>query len=125
MGPGSAVYLDAAGHHEDPGGDARDIVFPKVGRNAPCPCKSEKPYRDCHGQDAYRGTDAYLVMGPYNMPIVLADQDRAWFEFRAVAFHEDRTFQHGIATLPPESIGVDPRKVERLQRKMRRTKLRP
>jgi len=29
--------------------NARPIVFPKVGRNKPCPCGSGKKYKKCHG----------------------------------------------------------------------------
>ena len=29
----------------------KDSVFPKVGRNDPCPCGSGKKYKDCHGKN--------------------------------------------------------------------------
>ena len=34
----------------DPEGPQHAVAFPKVRRNAPCPCKSGKKYKHCHGR---------------------------------------------------------------------------
>lgn len=77
LGPNAGVYMDVVIKGGLPQGPFRDIVFPKVPRNAPCSCGSGKKYRACHGRPmrAPKGVQPTIVLGPYRLPLGPTSRD--------------------------------------------------
>jgi preprotein translocase subunit SecA len=49
---GVSVVADPEIEYRNASGAPEILAIPKVGRNQPCPCRSGKKYKRCHGRDA-------------------------------------------------------------------------